>query len=282
MTSGSYVLVGFDGSKESEGALHWAVREARLRRLPLRAVHAWHWPYSVDYIDHEGTAIVRRMGEHILDRAVFLARRMAPELEVAGRLAEGPAYAALMHEAHDAEVIVVGSHGRGELPVGSTAIRLPARARRPVVVVRPAGSEAGEVVVGVDGSPGSDAALAFGFEQAALRGWRLRAVYGCWEPTAASEHDLTLFNDDEKLLRVAGARLEYAVAPWRVKYPYVEAQTVVKRQTPREAMFEAAEGAGLVVVGNRGTGGLDPLWLGATSGALLQHAPCAVAIVQAE
>jgi nucleotide-binding universal stress UspA family protein len=281
MTIGTYVLVGFDGSKESETALGWAVREARLRRLPLRVVHAWRWPYSVDYIDHEGTAIVKRMGEHILDRAVFLAHRMAPELDVRKELADGPAYAALMHEGHDAELIVVGSHDRGELPVGSTALRLPARAVRPVVVVRTTASRFGEVVVGVDGSAGADAALAFAFEQAALRGWRLRAVYGCWEPTAAPEHDLALFNDDEKLLRVASARLEYAVAPWRVKYPHVEAQTAVKLQTPREAMFEAAEAADLVVVGNRGMGGLDPLWLGATSGALLQHAPCTVAIVQA-
>ncbi|MFB4309592.1 universal stress protein [Actinomadura sp. GTD37] len=45
------------------------------------------------------------------------------------------------------------------------------------------------VVVGVDGSAGADAALAFGFEEAAPRGWRLRAVYGCRKPGAAPDGD---------------------------------------------------------------------------------------------
>ncbi|MFF5262377.1 universal stress protein [Actinomadura viridis] len=281
MSWGSYVLVGYDGSKESERALRWAAQEARLRRLPLTVCHAWRWPYPVSHIDYEGVAIVKRMAGHLLDHGVMLAERMAPTVKVRGRLGDGPAYGALLHEAEGAELIVVGSHEREDLAVGSTSLQLPARARRPVAVVRASGARRGEVVAGVDGSPGGDAALAFAYEEAALRGWRLRAVYGCREPAAVGG-DLSVFEDLDRLRQLCGERLERSVAPWRVKYPYVETRTSLVVEPPREALFEAAREADLVVVGNRGAGGVAALHLGATSGALLQHAPCSVAVVPSE
>ncbi|WP_246250226.1 MULTISPECIES: universal stress protein [Actinomadura] len=276
----SDVLVGYDGTDESERALGWAVGEARLRRLPLTVCHAWRWPYPRDYIDREGMAIVKRTGERLLDHGVALARNLAPELEVRKRLTDGGAASALLHMEHEADLIVVGSHEPDGLPVGSTALRLPARSHRPVVVVRSAAPEEGLVVVGVDGSSGGDAALGFGFEQAALRGWRIRAVYGCWEPGAAPGGDLSIFGDEAALRRVCGTVLERAVAPWLVKYPQVAATTSLVLRSPREALFEAADEAALVVVGARGTGVVEPLALGATSDAILQQAPCTVAVVQ--
>jgi len=280
MGRGSYVLVGYDGTKQSAYAVGWAATEARLRRLPLTVVHSWHWPYSISHIDYEGAAIVKRMGRHILDRGVALAERSAPGVRITGRLMDGPAYAALLAASGDADVIVIGSHEQARLPVASTALHLPARARRPVVVVRAPATGHRRVVAGVDGSPGGDAALAFAFEQAALRGWSLLAVYGCWEPGAVPREELDLFHDDEKLKQVCGARLERAVAPYRVRYPQVDAWTSLVLDPPREALFDAAGDADLVVVGNRGRGTVDPLLLGATSSALLQHAPCSVAVVQ--
>lgn len=275
----SHVVVGYDGTSESERAVRWAVREAQLRRLPLTVCHAWRWPYPISYIDYEGEATIRRMGEHLLDHGVALARELAPGLKVNKRLKDGSAAPALLNEAGDAELIVVGSHEPDQMPVGSTALRVPAKADRPVLVVRAAAPRDGLVVVGVDGSAGADVALAFGFEEAALRGWRLRAVYGCWEPGAAPDGDLSLFGDEDRLRRAAGAVLERAVAPWRVKYPQVQAMTSLVLQSPREALFQAAEDATLMVVGARGTGVVEPLTLGATSDALLKHAPCTVAVV---
>ncbi|TDC86781.1 universal stress protein [Actinomadura sp. 7K507] len=275
----SHVVVGYDGTSESERALRWAVTEARLRRLPLTVSHVWRWPYPISYIDYEGVAIVRRMGEHLLDHGAALARELAPGLKLRKRLHDGSVSPALVHEGHDAELIVVGSHEPDQMPVGSTALQVPAHAGRPVAVVRDSASRDGQVAVGVDGSPGADAALAFGFEEAALRGWRLRAVYGCWEPGAAPDGDLSLFSDTDKLRRVCGTVLERAVAPWRVKYPYVQAATALVLKSPREALLEAAAEATLTVVGARGTGVVETLTLGATSDALVKHAPCTVVVV---
>ncbi|MFG2088545.1 universal stress protein [Spirillospora sp. NPDC048824] len=273
------VVVGYDGTSESERALRWAAQEARLRRLPLTVCHVWRWPFPISHIDHEGVAIVRRMGGHLLDQGVALAGDLAPGLRVRKRLEKGSVYAALVHLGRDADMIVVGSHAPDEMPVGSAALRVPARADRPVVVVRSAATRDGLVAVGVDGSAGSDAALAFAFEEAALRGWRLRAVYGCWEPGAAPGGDLSLFGDEDRLRHVCGAVLERAVAPWLVKYPHVQATTSLVLKSPREALFEAAQDATLMVVGARGTGVVERLTLGATSDALLTHAPCTVAVV---
>ncbi|GGT89121.1 MULTISPECIES: universal stress protein [Actinomadura] len=275
----SHVVVGYDGTSESERALRWAVEEARLRRVPLTVCHAWRWPYPVGHIDREGVTIVRRMAEHMLDHGVALAHDLAPALKVRRRLATGGPSGALLNEGPDAELIVIGSHPPEEMHVGSTALRVPARADRPVAVVRSAAPRDGLVVVGVDGSPGADAALAFGFEEAVLRGWRLRAVYGCWEPGAVPDGDLSLFDDEDKLRHVCGAVLERAVAPWLVKNPFVQATTSLVLRSPREALLEAAEEATLTVVGARGTGAVRPLTLGATSDALLKHAPCTVTIV---
>lgn len=279
MTTYPYVLVGYDGLVESDRALRWAAEEARLRRLELLVCHCWRWPYPISHVDYDIEATVKRMGEHLLDHGADRAASIAPTVKVRKRLMDGPAYAALMHESPEAELIVVGSHEQAELPVGSTALQLPARSRRPVVVVRQAASSYNHVVVGVDGSPGAEAALAFAFEEAALRGWTLEAVYGCWEPGAVAESELVLFADRDELTRSCGARLERAVAPWREKYPQVEARTSLIMEGPRTALLNAATGADLVVVGDRGTGNVDPLLLGATSSALLHHAPCTVAIV---
>ncbi|MFC5748305.1 universal stress protein [Actinomadura rugatobispora] len=272
------VLVGYEGTKEGERALRWAVEEARLRRSQLVVCHCWRWPYPIGHVDLDLEETVKRMGLHVLERGVHQARELAPSLRIQKRLADGPAYAALMHESYEAELVVIGSHEQGSPLIGSTVLQLPGRAHVPVVTVRPAEPVHGRVMVGVDGSAGSDAALAFAFEEAALRGWRLEAVHGCWEPGAVAGSDLALFADHEELERSCGALLQRAVAAWRHKYPRVEVDTSLIMEGPRTALLRAAERADLAVVGDRGTGTVRSLVLGATSTALLQHSPCTVAV----
>lgn len=277
---GASVLVGFDGSTASERALRWAVEEARLRRLPLTVVHAWHWPYPVP---PSGLETIRDMARQVLDRGVRMAREASPRTPTRGRLVSGPAPAMLVEESEDASLAVVGTCGQGasaELYAGSSALRVPAYARCPVVVVRCTADRGLPIVVGVDGSGASDAALAFGFEEAALRGRPLRAVFGCWEPEAIASAEMGMIADPDQLRVMGEIRLERAFLPWREKYPYVDASTVLSLRTPRHALMEAAARAGLLVLGGRGLGGVTGLRLGAVSSALLQHAPCSVAIVR--
>ena len=185
---GSYVLVGYDGSAASERALRWAVDEARLRRMPLTVCHAWHWPYPVPPSGPEAVETVRKMAQHTLDRGVLIAQEMSPRTPVRGRLAAGPAPAMLVNQSKNASLAVIGAHGADAFPgleAGSSAVHLPSYAHCPVVVVRGAPDRSRPVVVGVDGSAASDAALAFGFEEAALR--RLASYLGRLARDAAAE-----------------------------------------------------------------------------------------------
>jgi nucleotide-binding universal stress UspA family protein len=280
---GSYVLVGFDGSAASERALRWAVDEARLRRLPLTVCHAWHWPYPVSPSGPEAMETVRKMAQHVLDKGVFIAREVSPRTRTQGRLVAGPAPAMLVNQSKNASLALIGAYGEGAfagLAAGSSAVQLPAYAHCPVIVVRCIADRGRPVVVGVDGSSASDAALAFGFEEAALRGQRLRAVFGCWEPEAIASAEMGMITDPEELRVMAAGRLERTVSPWREKYPYVDAETALAMRTPRHALLDAAADAALLVLGGRGLGGVAGLRLGAVSSAMLQHSPCSVAIVR--
>jgi nucleotide-binding universal stress UspA family protein len=280
---GSYVLVGFDGSAASERALRWAIDEARLRRLPLTVVHAWHWPYPVPASGSPALETARKMAQHVLDRGVLIAREASPRTRTRGRLVSGPAPATLVDQSKDASLAVVGTYGEGVLAglsTGSSAIQLPAYAHCPVVVVRGTADRGLPIAVGVDGSAASDAALAFGFEEAALRGQGLRAVFGCWEPEAIASAEMGMIADPDQLRMTAAGRLERTLSPWREKYRYVDADTVLALRTPRHALMEAAAHASLLVLGGRGLGGVTGLRLGAVSTAMLQDAPCSVAIVR--
>ncbi len=67
---------------------------------------------------------------------------------------------------------------------------------------------------------------------------------------------------------------------WREKYPDVSCTSSFVMQPPRVALCGAAQTAGLLVVGARGLGGIPGLLLGSVSQAVLEHAPCPVAVVR--
>ncbi|MFC4055054.1 universal stress protein [Actinomadura syzygii] len=272
-TRGPSVLFGFDGTPENDAALRWAVDEARRRDLDLELCHCWHWPYASGHVDRDAETIRRRAGENLLERGVARARELgAPG--VRRRLMRGPAAAALLAASRAAELVVIGAHER--LDPGATALEVPARAERPVVVVREATGGPGPVVAGVDGTARCDPALGFAFEEAALRDRDLHVVYGCWEPGVVLDAELALFNDRELLEKTRTAELEDAVAPWRDRWPKVEVTVSLLLERPCEALQDAVADAALLVLGDRGTG-TDPL--GATSSRMLRLAPCPVAII---
>ncbi|HEX6987043.1 MAG TPA: universal stress protein, partial [Planctomycetaceae bacterium] len=113
------------------------------------------------------------------------------------------------------------------------------------------------IVVGVDGSACSDAALRFAVEEAALRKAKLRIV-SAWEvPTAAygagfAPVDSQLF---ESFRLRAEAVVEEAAEAVRSREPQVELETRVEEGQPAAVLLESARDATLIVVGTRGLGG---------------------------
>ncbi|GAA4150998.1 universal stress protein [Actinomadura keratinilytica] len=302
--AGRPVLVGYDGSPAAEVALRWGVEEARLRGLPVTVCHAWHWPYPMRRPDEETLEILRGAGAIVADegvrkahalltgegvrRARALAGQRGGDVEVRWCLERGWAAAVLLQASRDAELVVLGLRGHGGfegLTVGSTAVQVASRADRPVVVVGADTAhdrrDGAPIVVGVDGSPASEAALGFAFAEAALRGASLLAVCSWWDPSALPGPDRAPFVRPDKLRHEAIVRFDQAVAPWRAEYPKVPVETRFVVEKPRHALLDAADGAALLAVGDRGIGSTPQTLLGPVTQAVLQQAPCPVAVVPA-
>jgi nucleotide-binding universal stress UspA family protein len=139
----------------------------------------------------------------------------------------------------------------------------------------------GPVIVGVDGGPQTPAALAFAFEEAAVREVPLIALYAWWMLPADNLGPVRPGHYDDRQAHEEAARiLAEAVAGWSQKYPDVKVeQRPVHAINPSLALIEASSHAGLVVVGCRGRGGFTGLLLGSVGRDLVGHAHAPVAVI---
>ncbi|NEA28770.1 universal stress protein [Actinomadura bangladeshensis] len=278
------IVAGYDGSQNGVRALEWAADEARARGLPLTVVHAWEFnvggSMAMPMVD------LRSLAQETLDGGVEHVRKEAPDVPVQGVLRCGQSAAELIEAGRNAALIVLGPRGLGGfagLVLGSVSAQVVAHAPCPVVIARGdldrrPGTEPGRVVVGVDGSPASRAALAMAFTEAELHGLSVHAVVA-WEP--APVEGVPPLVDEAGIQEAATTRLDQLMIPLRDRHPGVDAQAEVKVGAPREVLLDAAQDARLLVVGSRGMGGFRGLLLGSVSHALVQHAPCPVAVVHA-
>lgn len=265
------IVAGVDGTPASLRAVAWAAEEAALRYAPLHVVNAFGIPdafYGEAMPPQVWLDSRRSESEAIMREAVAAAEQAHPWLTVEQESSLDAPIPLLIQRSGDATMVVVGSAGRGvlgDLIFGSTAAALTAHAECPVAVIRGHDRRNAPVVVGVDGSPAGEPALALAFEEASLHHAPLVAVHG-W--TAES-------------LREAETRvLAEAIASWQEKFPEVIVRRVAERDRPRQQLLDWSTKAGLVVVGSRGRGGFTGLLLGSTSQALVHHADCPVLVVR--
>jgi nucleotide-binding universal stress UspA family protein len=292
------VVVGFDGSEASTHALRWAAGEAILRDVPLIVCHAGRLPDGRAAERASQTTAAEVMDTDALGQGLQLVRQFQPGLTVRTSDRPGPAAEVLLEAADGCDLLVMGVHGSGAWAppgLGSASAQVAAHARTPVLFVHGDGGWRGDkVVVGVDDSAAARAAAGFAFQEAALRKVALTAVFSWWIPplpisvgyldlASAARHraagDHTSYG--EEMLRFAEDNVGRALAPWRAQNPDVPTTSALVTDAPHKALSQAARDAGLLVVGSRGLGPLRRLLLGSVSLAVLQHAPCSVAIVHA-
>ncbi|MEU3048604.1 MULTISPECIES: universal stress protein [unclassified Streptomyces] len=141
-------------------------------------------------------------------------------------------------------------------------------------------AEAGRIVVGVDGSEPSVKALRWAVRQAGLSGETLEAVIS-WEYPAAGWAAMVPslppdFDPEQMASKILDDTLERTLG--------AEAAASVQRTVvvgnPAQALMERAEGADLLVVGDRGYSGFKAALLGSVGLHLSQHAPCPVVVVR--
>jgi nucleotide-binding universal stress UspA family protein len=284
------IVVGVDGSEGSAHALRWAVEEAALRDAKVEAVLAW------GFLDQHHTIVGERFepgygadeAREALDRyvedAVGADRAAAVERRVVTDL---PARA-LIEASEGAGLLVVGARGLGGfrgLLLGSVSQKALNHAKCPVAVIRPdvipAPAEVTpRVVVGVDGSESAAQALRWAADEARARNATLEVVHA-WQPPfvggyafSAPVFDFAPFEDAaHELVDSVLAKADLRDLPQPIE------QTVVSAGAA-SALLEAAERAHVIVVGDRGLGGVQRFILGSISNQVAIHATRPVIVVR--
>ncbi|MFI1991519.1 universal stress protein [Actinoplanes sp. NPDC020271] len=286
--AGAPVVVGADGSASAMRAVEYAATEAALRHRPLLILHAYAWPpagvaYSTA-LAATADATLRRAADDILQDAAWHAARTAPAITCSTRAVTGDPATVLLELSEQANVLVLGARGSGgfaEMMVGSVAAHVTPHAACPVAVVR--GSvTSGPVVAGVDGSPGSAAALDFAADEADRRGTELVAVHA-WTTAGGTGLD-----DGLPAGRRSGGSAEEhhrvlaeALAGIAERHPDLTVHGEVRHGLARQVLTARSDHAQLIVVGSRGHGGVTGLMMGSVSQHLIYRAACPVAVVRA-
>jgi nucleotide-binding universal stress UspA family protein len=211
------------------------------------------------------------------------------DVPVSLHIEPGPAAARLVQLSEDADLLVVGSRGRSAVRsalLGSVSLHCASAAGCPVVVVPPSGRwaqpQAGfRVVVGVDGSERSAAALSAAVTEAGPEGSvtavRAQGVTDLWSdqyviapPTQQQRH--------EDALRRLEATLGELLAGTTGDSPTV--QPLALSGAAGEVLVGLAADADLLVVASRGRGEFRGLLLGSVALHCVVHAPCPVLVVR--
>lgn len=143
MSDTETIVVGIDGSDNSQHALLWAIDRAKRTGGRIRAVHSWHVPYAALGPGPLGAPSIPgdTLGEYadgLLSAALATVEDERGEVAIEQVVLEGPAARSLIQEGENADLLVVGSRGSGGftgLLIGSATDQVVKHAPCPVVVV---------------------------------------------------------------------------------------------------------------------------------------------------
>jgi nucleotide-binding universal stress UspA family protein len=240
------VVAGFHWSSGAEQSIEWAAREAAARGTSLRIAGS------------PGAAMPKDLARALQARH--------PDLTVDFDTINFPRDA-LIGAADSADLLVLSaSEGESAWDVlhGSLARRALRRSPCPVVVVRGrASGPVKRIVVGVDGSSASGAALDWACDEATIHGSDLVVIH-------AREGDISRAE--------AGCVLDLAVNECRDRTAGIVVRGVLAEGSPVQALIAASRLSDLVAVGSRGHSGFKTALFGSVALSLAEHADCPVAI----
>lgn len=283
------ILVGYSG-QNSNNALDWAAEEAVRRDDSLTVMYVIAIPGIIgDFpvVPEE----IQAEAERILATATTRALKAGVK-DVETALGYRNATAVLVEMSREAELLVVGHRGHGEVTevtLGSVAYALSAHAACPVVVVRGEGhgglAKGHPVVVGIDGSRSAIHAAYFAAE-AADRAAVPLVVVGVWDRAAFGgisrefAHRVGITDLVDKHEQQMREWVDLALEKLSERFPGLEIEGRVEQGSPVVVLRELGEEAGLIVTGTRGRGGFAGLLLGSTSHRLIHDSHCPVAVVR--
>lgn len=282
------IVVGVDGSSGARAAAHYAAAIAGRRHATLTLVHVFETLfYGYGPVGPGGGYAIseerlREAAELLLRETVDDIESSHPAVKVESRLETGGVAERLIEQSEDAQMTVLGSRGMGgfaSLMLGSISTHVATYGYGPIIVVRPAATPDGPVLVGFDGSPGANAALQFGVQEALSRKVPLVVANVYWEqpwrwhqqpaidPVIIARHRAEqMITDAMELPGEEHPELHYDIR-------------TIHSLNPAHSLVEESAHAGLTVVGSRGRGGFAGLLIGSVSKTLIHHAAGSVAVI---
>ncbi|WP_028648564.1 universal stress protein [Nocardiopsis sp. CNT312] len=293
-----HVVVGIDGSDNSNAALEWAAVEADRRGVPLTLVYALGMPLIVTAygrpVRFQPTQEISDQADQVMTRAVKRAQEIAPSVEIKTMTDLEEAPLAIIRHCHPHDLIVVGTRGMGSVAsvfAGSVSVRLAAHAPCPVVAVpaavggSPKTTALDRVVVGVDGSKHARRALGLAVdlvkegsgELVVVNSWEVVFPHDPVALTAAGyqRQDEVLDRESESMV----AELIADVIDAQGDEAGVPVSVIRTPKSPTDALLDAAEDADAIVVGSRGRGSVLGLLLGSVSQSVLHRSKVPVVIL---
>ena len=287
-TPSGTIVVGVDGSESSARALHWAAQQASTEHRPMTLVHtmprAAAASLDADLIySAAGLRMMEDEGRRLLAEARTAVEAVDPGLEVFDVLGTGDPRLTLLGLSGEAELVVIGSRGRGPvagLLLGSVGVALARHAECPVVVHRPGDQHLPRrgVVVACDAGPDSHPVLELAYRMADLWHLPLTVVHCVWDVGAGTAAAALVPEQGADLEREAVA-LATVMAGMREKYPDVDVTTDLVRGLPHEVLLRLADTLDLLVVGMRHRSRVAGVLFGSLALSVLEHATCPVAVV---
>ena len=291
------IVVGIDGSEQSDCALIWAAREAESRKVPLHLVTAYTVPiFAASGLDGGYATVdddvIRQGAEAVLREAAAKVPNISVPMDA--RVENGDAAGVLLELSETAELLVFGSRGRGGFIgrlLGSVSTALPAHAKCPTVTIPRScaarlaeGSEQAAkvekvIVVGVDGSDQARYAVLVAAEQAERSGSSLRIVCAV-QPYTGTLAWMPAPVDREALFAEIQIQLDAGEKWLRSHFPKLPIEVQLLEGSAVDALVKATETAELVVMGTRGRGGFAGMMLGSTTDGVRHHAKGPIMVVR--
>jgi nucleotide-binding universal stress UspA family protein len=264
-----------------EAPVQWAVDYAERRHLEIELAHV---------LEETRAFLPKGLRGEVLLGAEQQLRQQAnrimithPPLRVHSTVLEGSPVEALSDRAEGAELLVIGTHALkrfSNLIFSTRAAQVVSRASVSVVIVPVEPRDMGSgIVVGVDGSPASVAAVEFAAGEADRLGEPLTVVYAWRVPApwtiATIEVDWPVEPEETDRMMLAES-----VAGLPEKYPDLQVTLDMNAALPVDALIGASSEARMLVVGTHGRKGFARFWLGSVSHQLILAMPCPLAIIR--
>jgi nucleotide-binding universal stress UspA family protein len=294
------VAVGVDGSAGSRAALAYALAAAAERGVGLDVIAGYTVelayvggaPLAVPDVTAIRNGIQAGTEDLVAEVRAEVAAGGVPgvaEVDVRIVVAAGSVAQLLIDHAHGAEMLVVGSRGRGAVRsalLGSVSLHCVTRARCPVVVVHPGATASPDprVVVGVDGSPGGRAALEAAVSEAARTGATVDAVVSYAIEEYWTDLGTVVVPPVDVILERLRAQIDEVVTAVLADraaagLPVPAVTTAVVEGPAADVLVDRSRTARLLVVGGRAHGTLRGLLLGSVALACAMHASSPVMVV---